>query len=144
MPLDGDQLDPAPPRFSEITLRLTPAGIAASSSRTSSPPRRSPPGTTKTRGPDYVRSKGKLLSRAGHWALAQIRTEHLEAFERGEMTMAILPEPESEAEEGIGGWSVTPRLPAWWPLNRSAGSQSGSGNGKHSPIEAHAADTVRI
>lgn len=68
-----------------------------------------PAAISSRRPPDYVKTKGKLLSRAGDWALAQIRTEHLEAQERGEMTMFI----EGSSPDSV--WKVTPRLPAWWP-----------------------------
>lgn len=94
---------------------------AASRNLSSSRPRRQPATSSSAasqRGPDYVRAKGKLLSRAGDWALAQIRMEHLEAYERGEMTMFIpSPEGSTDPSSTVDGaiWSVTPRVPSWFP-----------------------------
>lgn len=107
---DENHLDPAPPRLSDISLRLTPAGVAAAAHSPLRAPRRTTNGA-----PDFVRAKGKLLSRAGDWALAQIRMEHLEAHERGEMTMYIPPVEGGSPTMLDRAWDVTPRVPAWWP-----------------------------
>jgi hypothetical protein len=108
---DGDHLDPAPLRLSDISMRLTPAGIAASSRSPPKPSRRAANGAA----PDFVKAKGKLLSRAGCWALAQIRTEHLEAHDRGEMTMFIRSTQNESPTAPDHAWGVTPRVPTWWP-----------------------------
>jgi hypothetical protein len=108
---DGNHLDPAPPRLSDISLRLTSVGIAVASGSLPRPSKRATNGAT----PDFVKAKGKLLSRAGDWALAQIRMEHLEAHERGEMTMFISSAQNGSPAALDHAWSVTPRVPAWWP-----------------------------
>ncbi|KAF8320746.1 Aminomethyltransferase folate-binding domain-containing protein [Clavulina sp. PMI_390] len=110
--LNGDYLDPAPPRLTDIILRLTPSGVEAASR--DSPVRTSARASTASSSADRVRTKGKLLSRAGNWALAQLRTEHVEAFERGEMKMFIPAPPELSVPAG-SVWQLTPRLPQWWP-----------------------------
>lgn len=118
---------------------------AASQNLSPSRPRRqtatSSSAAAPQRGPDYVRAKGKLLSRAGDWALAQIRMEHLEAYERGEMTMFI---PSSEGStapsSSVDGavWSVTPRVPSWFPRAPEPDSESHSASASASQEGAKA------
>lgn len=100
---------PAP--LSDVTLRLTEAGLAARSISTPSP--LAPSTRSSARSPYFVKSKGKLLSTAGNWALAQIRLEHLEAYYRGEMEMFVEGSNTGSKETAV--WNVIPKVPSWWP-----------------------------